>query len=311
MQPQSAGLKLLPAFLMKRRISGGLGIRRRQKTGEVAPSTSGQQASQGSQKSSSHLRARAPATATRVSDGDSSSEASGNRGTESTSSINLIPQTGSSAYWQGYSQAVAQLTGAKARHGSSHRCSTSEEASGGSGTGMVDPARVQMGLRRKRGRRQRSGGHKRRRAAHSSPTSGESSSSEEGMGVRRKGWYWLEGAFVPGLPAWLHYRRGEATRLLDAEGIPVGDRVPPNRFKDTEAPPGVHLPTKLRERALEGYYVDVFSFVRGKGKAGNTGSKKDSKRQRTVPTHERTFDNWLKGFTEYFTLVSASYPERG
>ena len=86
--------------------------------------------------------------------------------------------------------------------------------------------------------------------------------------------------------------------------------MPPSVHTDIDDPPGEHLRRKLRERALDGFYVDIFQFVKPDGEAGSTGSRKEAKRRLEAP-RDRSFTSWLRGFTEYMALIAAAYPERG
>ena len=85
---------------------------------------------------------------------------------------------------------------------------------------------------------------------------------------------------------------------------------PPGVHTDIDDPPGKHLRHKLRERALDGFYVDIFEFVEPDSEAGSTGSRKDAKCKPETP-RDRSVANWLWGYTEYMALIAAAYPERG
>ncbi|XP_077193033.1 uncharacterized protein LOC143837288 isoform X1 [Paroedura picta] len=238
-----------------------------------------------------------------ILDSSSSSEA-GAEGRSTTSQEEGSPREGSSsAYWQGYAQAVAQLSSGGARRQRRAGSSPSSSSNSSSGSESSEPPRS------RHRKKHRKPGHKRRGNRRSS-TSGESSTGDESEEAHRDGRYWLEGAFVPGLPAWLHKRRREAKRLLEADGVLGSRKEPPAKYTDADAPPGIHLPKKLRERALEGYFVDMFAFVRQGKRGGDTGKKRD-KKGTEVPKCERSFNNWLRGFAEFMALVVAAYPERG
>lgn len=71
----------------------------------------------------------------------------------------------------------------------------------------------------------------------------------------------------------------------------------------------MHLLRKVRERALNGYFINIFDLLRPEGESGVTGTKQD-KKERAKGGAERTFHNWMAGYTVYVTLVSAAFPER-
>lgn len=70
----------------------------------------------------------------------------------------------------------------------------------------------------------------------------------------------------------------------------------------------MYLAQKVRERILNGYFIDVFTLLRPKAKSGKTGTKKD-KKGAAKGSAERTFHNWMAGYTVYMTLVGAVFPE--
>ncbi|XP_077200356.1 uncharacterized protein LOC143840680 [Paroedura picta] len=219
-------------------------------------------------------------------------------------------RSGNSAYyWRGYARAAEHFARKQSnQHGQS---SSSPEVSSVSGSSGSEEAEQDQKKSRPRHKKHvGSGAEKRKRSARSSLSSGESTSLDEGPSTRREGWYWLEGAYVPGIPTWMHQRRVNSDRLLNEAGIPVEARAPPVKYTAADAPPGVHLQEKIRERALEGYYVDLFSLIKGQEQGGDTGSRRDRKRRKDFPLVERNFDNWMRGYTEYLTLIVGSYPER-
>ncbi|KAL8219518.1 UNVERIFIED_CONTAM: hypothetical protein K2H54_026194 [Gekko kuhli] len=114
----------------------------------------------------------------------------------------------------------------------------------------------------------------------SDESSGESASDEDS--THAKGDYWEKGAHIPSLPPWAWKRRGEGAGPGEVWGSELQDasRAIP-AFSDAEDPPGIHLPRKIRERILDGYYVDIFSLLK--------------------PDNEEVF----------MGVVISSYPERG
>lgn len=119
------------------------------------------------------------------------------------------------------------------------------------------------------------------------------------------------GALVLGLPAWLHRRRtGNTPSASGVWGSGLASPgLPPLGYSDRDEPPSIHVSRKLRNKVLDGFYMDLFALVRPEDETGNTGSKgKKGSRSATV---ERSFQNWLKGYTVYMSMVSAAYPERG
>lgn len=143
-------------------------------------------------------------------------------------------------------------------------------------------------------------------SSESSSSSGESSDEDS---VHKNGSYWKVGAKIPGLPSWISKRR-EAD-APSAGRIWGGDRGTSGRsrhqLEDYEDPPGLHLSRKVRERILNGYFIDLFALL--KPQPGETGTKRDKKGE-VKGRAERTFQNWLEGYTVYMTLVGAAFPER-
>ncbi|XP_077156398.1 uncharacterized protein LOC143819120 isoform X2 [Paroedura picta] len=214
-------------------------------------------------------------------------------------------------YWRGYARAFENISMAHRASGSSGRLSFSGESSEGTSGTSEESARVDRTSGTRHKRHSNSKGHKRRRSICSSPSSGESTPWDEGTDVRREGWFWIQSSFIPGIPKWMDLRRSNTTTLLDEAGVPENERAPPVKCKVSDAPPGAHLKPKLRERALEGYFVDFFALIPGQDSGGDTGSRRDKKKHKTFTACERTFDNWLKGYAVYLTIVAGSYPERG
>ena len=79
---------------------------------------------------------------------------------------------------------------------------------------------------------------------------------------------------------------------------------------DSDDPPGDHLLHKTREWALDGYYIDMFTLAKPDVDTPTTGSRA-VKKGKKEPVRERSFANWLCGYTELMRLISAAYPERG
>ncbi|KAL8221468.1 UNVERIFIED_CONTAM: hypothetical protein K2H54_068173 [Gekko kuhli] len=229
------------------------------------------------------------------------------------------------AILQGISQTLVQLSermeqlGARAarpeqpRQPRSRACRrqrspVESEASSASGDDQArSPARAKK--RHAKHRRTSRSAHTRVRT-DSSSSSGECTSDEDT--VHADGNYWRAGALVPGLPAWLHKRRAKGEQ--DSSSVWVSEEsqgaLPPSQYSDIDDPPGIHLLRKLRERVLDGYYVDIFSLLKPEGEAGKTGPGQEKKRG-SKGSPERSFQNWLKGYTVYMSLVAAAYPERG
>lgn len=64
-----------------------------------------------------------------------------------------------------------------------------------------------------------------------------------------------------------------------------------SRYTDVEDLPGVHLPWKVQECILGGYYLVVFSFLKPEGEAGITSTKRD-KKGASKGSSDQTFQNW-------------------
>nr|XP_028565736.1 serine/arginine repetitive matrix protein 2-like [Podarcis muralis] len=114
-------------------------------------------------------------------------------------------------------------------------------------------------------RRSRKRGHKyRRESSTSSSSRGRSSSSDSEREGNIKG-YWVTGPHAPGLPHWVwrrrnrkHRRDNGATAPCGEEGIDSRGRIRESNFKWTDQPPGIRLCKKIRERILNGKFVDLF-----------------------------------------------------
>lgn len=120
------------------------------------------------------------------------------------------------------------------------------------------------------------------------------------------------GESIPGLPSWVRRRRSSgppSSSQVWGKEQPTGSHGL-SKLTDVEDPPGVHLPRKVRERILDGYYVDIFSLLKPENDTGVTGTKRD-KDGAATGSADRTFLNWMKGYSVYMALVSAAFPERG
>lgn len=142
----------------------------------------------------------------------------------------------------------------------------------------------------------------------SSTSSGESSSEDND--AYRDGEYWNVGAKVPGLPSWIARQRSPDANAVSAiwGAQQHTDGHVPCRLQDFEDPPGVHLSRKVRERILNGFYVDLFTLLKPE-ESGKTGTKRDKKGV-VKGSAERNFNNWLSGYTVYMSLVGVAFPER-
>lgn len=74
-----------------------------------------------------------------------------------------------------------------------------------------------------------------------------------------------------------------------------------------EDPPGVHLSPKIRERILNGYFIDIFTLLRPRSESGKTETKRDKKRSvRGITKH--TSQNCLTGYTVYMSFGKCCCP---
>uniref|UniRef100_A0ACB8ERM4 Uncharacterized protein n=1 Tax=Sphaerodactylus townsendi TaxID=933632 RepID=A0ACB8ERM4_9SAUR len=107
-----------------------------------------------------------------------------------------------------------------------------------------------------------------KRSADSSSSS-EYSSDEDSAQADR--YYWFSRDGVPVLPPVLAKCRDLSLGLLH-DGTNHDTILPGGEL--LQDPPGWHLPKKVRDRALDGYYVDIFEFVMPDGAQGVTGKTK-------------------------------------
>lgn len=64
----------------------------------------------------------------------------------------------------------------------------------------------------------------------------------------------------------------------------MGEGQGPRRLQDFEDPLGVHLYPHVRERILDGFYIDFFTLLKLESESGKTGAKRDKRgQQRGVP----------------------------
>lgn len=143
----------------------------------------------------------------------------------------------------------------------------------------------------------------------SSSSSGEFLSNEDS--AHRDGDYWKAGVKLPGLLFWISRRRkpdSKAASEVCGANQPCGGLMS-CRIQDFEDPLGVHLPRKVRERILDGFYVDIFTLLKLDIKVAKKGTKKD-KKGAAKWSMELNFNNWMAGYTVYMTLVGAVFPER-
>ncbi|KAL8207524.1 UNVERIFIED_CONTAM: hypothetical protein K2H54_057481 [Gekko kuhli] len=143
----------------------------------------------------------------------------------------------------------------------------------------------------------------------SDESSGESASDEDS--THAKGDYWEKGAHIPSLPPWAWKRRGEGAGPGEVWGSELQDasRAFP-AFSDAEDPPGIHLPRKIRERILDGYYVDIFSLLKPDNEEGMRGPQSEKNKNSRLAV-ERNFINWMSDYAVFMGVVISSYPERG
>ena len=161
-----------------------------------------------------------------------------------------------------------------------------------------------------RGRKRRRVAKGRSRDKRRSPSSGESSSDEEENGAQAEGRYWLRGAFVPALPPWVAERRADTKLFLEEESRSGSNIVPPSPHTDSDDPPGEHMLRKVRERALDGFYIDVFTLLKPDVVVPSTGSRYD-RHSKKVPARERSFSNWLRGSLNSCGLSPLHTPRGG
>nr|XP_003215149.1 PREDICTED: uncharacterized protein LOC100552244 [Anolis carolinensis] len=117
------------------------------------------------------------------------------------------------------------------------------------------------------------------------------SNTEEMSDCKDRGNYWLAGAHIPSLPTWAIKRRKKTARRKGSGKEGEGSTPYHN-----DNFPGLLLDWKVRERILNGRYVDVFAL------------NPDLDEGKEI---ERSFHNWLAGYTVFMGVVAIAYPERG
>ncbi|CAI5794256.1 Hypothetical predicted protein [Podarcis lilfordi] len=129
--------------------------------------------------------------------------------------------------------------------------------------------------------------------------------------------YWVTTHKASGLPSWIWERRTRRHRCAFGAREPCGEdgldakgRVRASNFKHTDQPPGIQLKKNLRNRILNGEFVDMFSLL-SPASFCSSKFKPESycKRDKAVDV-ARTFDNWLTVYTTYMGLVAAAYPDK-
>ena len=65
---------------------------------------------------------------------------------------------------------------------------------------------------------------------------------------------------------------------------------PPSSHTDMEEFPGEHLPHEVRERALDGFYVDIFALIKSDEGSGIRGSRVDTQGKKEL-VREHNFAN--------------------
>ncbi|CAI5799405.1 Hypothetical predicted protein [Podarcis lilfordi] len=141
-------------------------------------------------------------------------------------------------------------------------------------------------------RSRKHGRYCKRDTSDSSELSGTCDSSCGESKERCKG-YWVITHKAPGLPSWIWERRTRrhccafgAKEPSGEDGLDAKGRVRASNVKTTDQPPGIRLKKNIRNRILNGEFVDMFSLL------------------------SPAFDNWLTAFTSYMGLVAAAYPDR-
>ena len=177
------------------------------------------------------------------------------------------------------------------------------------------PSRVSSGGKRRH--KKCCGGHaKRCRGNRSSSSSGSSSSSSDGESGDSLRLYWGFGESASGLPRWAWQRRANSHRAKYGatqeylNDVPVPEvKVSTNKARDII--PGSHLSSKLRNRILEGRYVDIFKpappeeDLPGQDKVASSSKKRASSAK-----VEKTFERWLDCFQVFAGVIAAAYPKR-
>ncbi|XP_067321455.1 uncharacterized protein [Anolis sagrei] len=158
--------------------------------------------------------------------------------------------------------------------------------------------------------------HRSSRCCQHYTSESDSSESEYALDPVDRDNYWRTAALVPGLPEWAIRCRIDSGSIYTSSGTRRGGRSPtqvlPPLFLDNEDPPGTHLSRRLRNKILRGYYVDIFSLLEPEGEEGwEPPTKRRHRKRDTVRPVERSFVNWIAGYSVYMGVVAAAFPERG
>ncbi|CAI5774930.1 Hypothetical predicted protein [Podarcis lilfordi] len=171
--------------------------------------------------------------------------------------------------------------------------------------------------RKKRSCRLRKHGRKcRRDSSDSSDLSGTCDSSCGESEERCKG-YWVTTHKAPGLPSWIwerhtrrHRRAFGAKEPCGEDGLDVKGKVRASNFKTTDQPPGIQLKKNIRNRILNGEFVDLFALLSPAYSCSSKFKPESRRKKEKAVDIDRTFDNWLAAFASYVGLVAAAYPDR-
>ncbi|CAI5766413.1 Hypothetical predicted protein, partial [Podarcis lilfordi] len=129
--------------------------------------------------------------------------------------------------------------------------------------------------------------------------------------------YWVTTHKAPGLPSWIwecrtrrHRRAFGAKEPCGEDGLDAKGQVRASNFKTTDQPPGIRLKKNIRNRILNGEFVDLFALLSPAYSCSSKFKPESRRKKEKAVDIDRTFDNWLAAFASYMGLVATAYPDR-